>query len=420
MVLIIAIVAFVLVTTLFVLDASQDQDLSSEVSTYLTPFFTETTVKQSFGSTPDLVWGTLTQLSDYNFWFPGVLRLLPIVETDRYVHKYSFDQFKFAPGSEIRLRPFSLSPTFKGQITAIEDHKHLALELRFNPLHKETVVFNLEPTPDGTSVTCHRSSRGLFSWMTLWGFSKNKSKILDNLGYFIPEQVIEEKTDDSELKDTGPQYSREAIIARAVQAGLDGNLDLVNAIPDKPTRGMAKAMLVQSKRKGNVMPEHLVKALSEEPTTTTAEMSPPPKEQKTADPPEAGSLPAFEDSNDLIAYVVNKALDGDDEPINAITDKPTRGKAKAMMVKIKRGSVDRPPMPELATNKSTPTKDDAPSQQEKPREETSENKESDDALIERLIAAGLEGNMDEVNALENRVLRGKIKAGIVKAKRAKK
>ena len=51
MVLIIAIVAFVLVTTLFVLDASQDQDLSSEVSTYLTPFFTETTVKQSFGST---------------------------------------------------------------------------------------------------------------------------------------------------------------------------------------------------------------------------------------------------------------------------------------------------------------------------------------------------------------------------------
>ena len=74
MVLIIAIVAFVLVTTLFVLDASQDQDLSSEVSTYLTPFFTETTVKQSFGSTPDLVWGTLTQLSDYNFWFPGVLR----------------------------------------------------------------------------------------------------------------------------------------------------------------------------------------------------------------------------------------------------------------------------------------------------------------------------------------------------------
>ena len=417
MILIIAIIAFVLVTTLFILDASQDQDLSSEISTYLTPFFTETTVKQNFASTPDLVWGTLTQLSDYNFWFPGVLRLLPIVETDRYVHNYSFDQFKFVPGSEIRLRPFSLSPTFKGQITAIEDNKQLAMELRFNPLHKETVIFNLEPTAEGTSVTCRRSSRGLFSWMTLWGFSKNKSKILNNLGYFIPEQVIEEKADDVVLKDSGPQYSREAIIARAVQAGLDGNIDLVNAIPDKPTRGMAKAMLVQSKRKGNVLPEHLVKALSEEPSEAKTIIK---KEATTSETPSDSLLPAFENNDDLVAFVVNKALDGDDEPINAITDKPTRGKAKAMMVKIKRGSVDRPAMPELSTSEKSPAKVDAPSVQEETTEVSSENKESDEVLIERLITAGLEGNMDEINALENRVLRGKIKAGIVKAKRAKK
>jgi hypothetical protein len=417
MILIIAIVAFVLVTTLFILDASQDQDLSSEISTYLTPFFTETTVKQSFGSTPELVWGALTQLSDYNFWFPGVLRLLPIVETNRYVHKYSFDQFKFVPGSEIRLRPFSLSPTFKGKITAIEDNKQLAMELRFNPLHKETVIFNLEPTAEGTAVTCQRSSRGLFSWMTLWGFSKNKSKILDNLGYFIPEQVIEEKSDDTEIEDSGPQFSREAIIARAVQAGLDGNMDLVNAIPDKPTRGMAKAMLVQSKRKGNVLPEHLVKALSEEPSEAKPIIK---KDVSSAETPRDSLLPAFQNKDDLVAYVVNKALDGDDEPINAITDKPTRGKAKAMMVKIKRGSVDRPAMPELSASKSSPPKTDAPTVQEEQTEAPSENKESDEALIERLIATGLEGSMDEINTLENRVLRGKIKAGIVKAKRAKK
>ena len=41
-------------------------------------------------------------------------------------------------------------------------------------------------------------------------------------------------------------------------------------------------------------------------------------------------------------------------------------------------------------------------------------------MIERLIAEGLEGNMDEINALDNRVLRGKIKSAIVKAKRAAK
>ena len=414
MVLIIAVVAFLLVTTFFILDASQDQNLSSEISTYLTPFFTETTVKQSFGSTPELVWGALTQLSDYNFWFPGVLRLLPVVETDRYVHKYSFDQFKFAPGSEIRLRPFSLSPTFKGQITAIENNKQLAMELRFNPLHKETVIFNLEPTAEGTSVTCRRSSRGLFSWMTLWGFSKNKSKILENLGYFIPEQIIEEKADDSSLKETGPQYSREAIIARAVQAGLDGNVDLVNAIPDKPTRGMAKAMLIQSKRKGNVLPEHLVKALSEEPSEAKPTAK---KEAAPSDTPSNGLLPAFENKDDLVAYVVNKALDGDDEPINAISDKPTRGKAKAMMVKIKRGTVERPEMP-VASQDPSSSKSEKNTVAKLASEEVSNDKESDDEVISRLIAAGLDGNMDEINALENRVLRGKIKAGIVKAKRA--
>ena len=414
MILIIAVVAFLLVTTFFILDASQDQDLSSEISTYLTPFFTETIVKQSFASTPELVWGALTQLSDYNFWFPGVLRLLPVVETDRYVHKYSFDQFKFAPGSEIRLRPFSLSPTFKGQITAIENNKQLAMELRFNPLHKETVIFNLEPTAEGTSVTCRRSSRGLFSWMTLWGFSKNKSKILENLGYFIPEQIIEEKADDSSLKETGPQYSREAIIARAVQAGLDGNVDLVNAIPDKPTRGMAKAMLIQSKRKGNVLPEHLVKALSEEPSEAKPTTK---KEAAPSDTPSNGLLPAFENKDDLVAYVVNKALDGDDEPINALSDKPTRGKAKAMMVKIKRGTVERPEMP-VASQDPSSSKSEKNTVAKLASEEVSNDKESDDEVISRLIAAGLDGNMDEINALENRVLRGKIKAGIVKAKRA--
>ena len=39
--------------------------------------------------------------------------------------------------------------------------------------------------------------------------------------------------------------------------------------------------------------------------------------------------------------------------------------------------------------------------------------------MERLIAAGLGGDMEEINALDNKVLRGKIKAAIVKEKRKK-
>ena len=36
-----------------------------------------------------------------------------------------------------------------------------------------------------------------------------------------------------------------------------------------------------------------------------------------------------------IALVVNKSGPGDNDPLNAIEDKVTRGKAKAMLVKIK-------------------------------------------------------------------------------------
>jgi hypothetical protein len=239
--------------------------------------------------------------------------------------------------------------------------------------------------------------------MSIWGFSNSKSKILDNLGYFIPEDVVVEKDDTSSSQDLGPQYSREAIIARSVQAGLDGNMDLINAIPDKPTRGMAKAMLIQSKRKGNKMPGHLVKALSEEPTAGA-----PTSTNASAD---TIGLPDFSTPDDLISFVVNRALDGDDEPIASITDKPTRGKAKAMLVKIKRGSVERPAMPALSSPPPAPPASESA--------EPSLGGESDEDLISRLVGAGLSGNMDEINALDNRVLRGKIKAAIVKAKRAK-
>ena len=365
-----------------------------------------------------MVWDEITNLADYNFWFPGILRILPVVNTDRYVHKYSFDKFQLAPGALLRLRPNTLSPMFQGRITSVEPNKKLSIEMRFNPVHKETVVFALESIPEGTSVTCRRTSKGLFSWMSIWGFSNNKSKILDNLWYLIPEDEEDSSDQTDSVADAGPQYSREATIARAVQAGLDGNMDLVNSIPDKPTRGMAKAMLVQSKRKGNVMPDHLVKALSEEPSANIDK--PKADGEKKKDEPTPDGLPSFSNQDDLISFVVNKALDGDDEPINAINDKPTRGKAKALLVKIKRGAIERPAIPELSETPSSAQNKETPQPEATTDAEgTSEEKsESDSELIERLVTAGINGNMDEINTLENKVLRGKIKAAIVKAKRA--
>ena len=81
-----------------------------------------------------------------------------------------------------------------------------------------------------------------------------------------------------------------------------------------------------------------------------------------------------------------------------------------MLVKIKRGSVERPPMPDeipTVSPASAPTENQG-----------GEENEPEDALIARLVEAGVDGNMDEINALESRVLRGKIKAAVIKAKRA--
>ena len=77
-----------------------------------------------------------------------------------------------------------------------------------------------------------------------------------------------------------------------------------------------------------------------------------------------------------------------------------------MMVKIKRGKVEKPPMPDIssATNEVSKVTET----------------ESEELMIKRLIAQGIDGNMDEINSLDNRVIRGKVKAAIVKEKRSKK
>ncbi len=107
--------------------------------------------------------------------------------------------------------------------------------------------------------------------------------------------------------------------------------------------------------------------------------------------------------DEQIAYLVNKGLDGDMDSVNKFENRVLRGKAKAMIVKINRGTIERPPMPELSSNNSEATKT-VPS-------------ETEEAMILRLVNSGIEGNMDEINKLDNRVVRGKIKAAIMKAKR---
>ena len=394
MLLTIATIAVLIVLVLFIWDTNSGHETQSNIRSFYRPFYAESSVSHEFLSTPTAVWKTLTTLDSYSSWFPQVSRLLPDVKTQRYVHQFSFDQFRLMPGAKLLLRPNSWSPLYQSRVVVVDENKEISFDLKYSPFFREYVVFALEPQPYGTTVTCRRTSRGLFSFLSLWGLSNTKSKILDNLGYFIPDEKTKEgRQENNGATAQAPALSREATIAQAVQAGLDGNMDLINAIPDKPTRGLAKATLIQTKRKGGALPEHLLKALSEAPTVV------PTKQQSE------GASP-FSNQEEQIAYLVNLTLDGNDEALNAVPDKVIRGKTKAMLAKIKRGALERPPMPEASV-------EPAP-------EASLEEQENEEQLIIRLVKAGVEGNMDETNSLDNKVLRGKIKSAIVKEKRAKK
>ena len=396
MLLTIATIAVLIVLVLFIWDTSSGHETQSDIRSFYRPFYAESSISHEYLSTPTDVWKTLTSLEGYSSWFPQISRLLPDVNTRRYVHRFSFDQLPLVPGTRLLLRPNSWSPFYHSRVVVVNKNKEISFDLKYNPLFREYVVFALEPQPYGTAVTCLRTSKGLFSFLSLWGFSNTKSKILENLGYFIPEETPKEgKSGKNGAAVQTPSLSREATIAQAVQAGLDGNMDMINAIADKPTRGLAKATLIQTKRKGGALPEHLQKALSESPTVV-------PTKQQPED------VSPFSNQEEQVAYLVNLTLDGNDEELNAVPDRVIRGKTKAMLAKIKRGALERPPMPEPSSETAPPT------------ETVSEEQEPEEQLILRLVKAGLDGNMDEINALDNKVQRGKIKSAILKEKRSKK
>ena len=60
-----------------------------------------------------------------------------------------------------------------------------------------------------------------------------------------------------------------------------------------------------------------------------------------------------QDKEKLILELVNKGLDGDMDSVNSHDDKIIRAKAKAMIMKVKKGTVERPPMPEISNQVAT-------------------------------------------------------------------
>ena len=199
----------------------------------------------------------------------------------------------------------------------------------------------------------------------------------------IPDKAAPSSSSGASSPSGNTQLTREQTIAMVVNKALDGDEDPLNSLTDKVTRGKAKALMVKIKRGAAERPPMPDISSAETASSTAAELTP----------------------EQIFAIAINKAIEGDMEPINSMEDKVTRGKAKALLVKIKRGTAEAPPMPEVSAAA--------------PVESNASESETDEQLIERLIATGLEGDMEEINSLENKVLRGKIKAAIVKAKRKK-
>ena len=394
MILIIAMVAFLLVTVFFIVDVSRDQEMKSDASSFLYPFSSRTIVKHNFTTSPETVWKAITNLSEYNFWFPGILRLLPAISnSQRYVQQYSFDSFHFAPGSEILVRPLSILPALKGRILSIENNKSLKMEMQMSPFHKEMVFFDLQKSPEGTSVTCERLSDGPFSWLSVIGFENNKSKVLSNLAKLLPVEIVDKpiKSKDKEAAVADapvagiPQFAnKNDSAAYVVNKVLDGDNNILATITDKVISGKSKALIIKI-NKG------------------TAERPPMPAGGTTAAPAAAPAEPAFANRDEHVAFVVNKVLDGDSAVLDALDDKVVKAKSKSMIMKINKGTAERPPMPAGGTTAAPAAAEPA-----------AENKED---LMSRLIKDGLEGKMDEINKLDDKVLRAKIKSGIMKAKR---
>ena len=349
------------------------------------PFQHESVVEHHFDTSVDIMWKMLTSLEMYNIWFFGVQRALPLNDVDRYVHKYSFEHFNLAPGKYFKVRPKSLAPYFKCRIMTIEKGKEFGFSFSTNPFIEEYIHFSLRESQNGVWVKCSRNSEGIFSLLNHFNWEE-KSKILLKLDSIIPkvEQSPEKNvglSEDSKQSGGLESLSQNEQVAYLVNKGLNGDMDSVNSNQSKVIRGKVKAMIVKINR---------------------GSLERPPMPELTSAATALPSSGGFESlsRDEQVAYLVNKGLDGDMDSVNNTDNKVVRAKAKAMIVKINRGSLERPPMPELTSAQSPP-----------PSEESVED------LMKRLLTKGMQGDMEEINSLQDKVIRGKIKAAIVKEKR---
>ena len=140
--------------------------------------------------------------------------------------------------------------------------------------------------------------------------------------------------------------NQDKLIIELVNKGLDGDMESVNAHPDKIVRAKAKAMIIKV-QKGKIDRPVLLK----QPNVEKVESM------------NTGSIDSLS-KDDTINFLVNKGLDGDMEIINDHPDKMIRAKVKAMIVKINKGLFEKPKMPIIELADETKSQEDLSSKKE--------------------------------------------------------
>ena len=110
------------------------------------------------------------------------------------------------------------------------------------------------------------------------------------------------------------------------------------------------------------------------------------------------------DTDSKIIELVLGALDGNMDTINALEDRVIRSKAKAALFKAKKD-----PEGYRASNTSIGNGSNS-------SKRASSDEIIDDPLI-KFVLKGLDGDMDSINAITDRVFRSKVKSALVKAKK---
>ena len=459
----------------FVKATSADQNLDLQFISVVQPGKASVEASLDIDAPSEVIWKKLIDMSSYRLWYPWVHRLkVTNDDVDRWVHKHSLLKYEMQVGSTFRIQPFFGAPFNRCRFLTIDPQKKLVLEMRFFPFNKEIVTFNLMHYKNCVELSYSSTSNSLFNFMTALMFSWQGKKVLKNFNATLPDvdyskevseessivaqftfdenfinaliskaynegvdilNVISEKIVRAKAKsglvkakragspphaspesldlvnqflsggtvpavDVTPKTSptpdvpEDILINQYILKGLDGDMDIINAIEDRVFRSKVKSGLTKAKRTGDIpeIPPDIPPLGGEFVVATTTTISPSPTDA--------------DDEETIVNTYVIKAMNGDEEAVASIDNRILRAKVKSAIVKAKRSGV----IPDMPSNTKVPISDKTTLDEEPANDDTQD-------MISKAVQAALNGNMDLINGIEDRVQRAKAKSALVKAKR---